>query len=273
MPKAEGLDTEAIRKLQSPEYRKVLDIISRLRVSGLSSIFPLPQIVVCGDQSSGKSSVLEALTEVPFPHHEDLCTRFVTQIVMRSSYSQSIKVRIIPDSERSKPMKAQLEAFGGEISDFKKFPQLVADATKAMGLKPVSSAKRATQAFTRDVLSVEISGPNRPQLTLVDTPGIIQSSTKTATEEDVVIIQKLVDDYIKQERTIILAVVSAKNDPANQTILQKARTYDPKGQRTLGIITKPDCLPVDSPDEKLWLDVARNKNVEFALGWHLLKNL
>jgi hypothetical protein len=82
----------------------------------------------------------------------------------------------------------------------------------------------------------------------------------------------LVKGYISEERTIVLAVVSAKNDYANQVILKDCRTLDPKGTRTLGVITKPDYLRHDSENEGTWLDLAQNRDIFFELGWHLLKN-
>lgn len=56
------------------------------------------ELVVVGDQSSGKSSLLEALTGLSFPIASDLCTRFATQIVLRraSSEDAAVKVTIIP---------------------------------------------------------------------------------------------------------------------------------------------------------------------------------
>lgn len=69
---AEMLATASLDGLQSKEYRQILDMVDRLRTCGLGSILPLPQLVVCGNQSSGKSSVLEAITEVPFPRKENL---------------------------------------------------------------------------------------------------------------------------------------------------------------------------------------------------------
>ncbi len=72
--------TASLEALQSDEHRKVLDIVDHLRRQGLSGIIELPQLVVCGDQSSGKSSVLEAITEIPFPRNENLCTRFATEV-------------------------------------------------------------------------------------------------------------------------------------------------------------------------------------------------
>jgi replication fork clamp-binding protein CrfC len=108
--------------------------------------------------------------------------------------------------------------------------------------------------------------------TLVDLPGLIHSANKSQSEADVELIKSLVQEYIANERTIILAVISAKNDYANQVILERCRAVDPRGSRTLGIITKPDFLRAGSENEKTWLQLAQNKDVYFELGWHLLKN-
>ena len=108
--------------------------------------------------------------------------------------------------------------------------------------------------------------------TLVDLPGLIHSSNKSQSEDDVTLIKSLVRDYISEKRTIVLAVISAKNDYANQIILKDCREFDPKGARTLGVITKPDYLRADSENEREWLDLAQNRDIYFELGWHLLKN-
>lgn len=60
----------SLDELQTDEQRRVLDTVSKVRKCGLEGVLSLPQIVVCGDQSSGKSSVLEALTEIPFPRSD-----------------------------------------------------------------------------------------------------------------------------------------------------------------------------------------------------------
>ena len=135
-----------------------------------------------------------------------------------------------------------------------------------MGLE--SSAR----AFSDDVLRVEISGPEQPHLTLVDLLGLIHAESRHQSEKDVKLVSSLIRSYMANTRSIILAVVSAKNDYANQIVTKLARDVDPKGIRTLGIITKPDTLRVGSESEKAFLDLAGNKDVGFRLGWHVLRN-
>ncbi|PGH20399.1 hypothetical protein AJ80_03544 [Polytolypa hystricis UAMH7299] len=264
-PDSLALTNNSLEALQSAEQRELLDLVDRLRRGGLSSVLQLPQIVVCGDQSSGKSSVLEAITEIPFPRKENLCTRFATEIIMRRDVESIVHCKINPDSSRPNDEQLELRKFSRSIKDFGELPDIIDDATTAMGLDE-------HKAFGKDVLSIEICGPNRPQLTLVDLPGLIHSANKSQSEEDVELIKSLVQDYISEERTIVLAVISAKNDYANQVILKNCRKYDPKGARTLGVITKPDYLRPGSQNESAWLDLAQNRDIYFELGWHVLKN-
>lgn len=76
--------------------------------------------MVVGDQSSGKSSLLEGLTGLPFPVSSQLCTRFVTQIVFRRSRSShdSIHVSIIPAADANDRDKKTLEGFSRNMTEF-----------------------------------------------------------------------------------------------------------------------------------------------------------
>lgn len=106
----------------------------------------------------------------------------------------------------------------------------------------------------------------------MDLPGLIHSSNRSQTEADKELILNLVKEYINNPRTIILAVVSAKNDMANQIIVDYARKADHDNKRTLGIITKPDFLREGTENELSWIEIAQNKDVYLERGWHMLKN-
>lgn len=224
--------------------------------------------MVCGDQSSGKSSVLEAITEISFPRKDTLCTRFATQIVLRRSPSNRVFIKILPGTHRTEGEKRELALFGRNIENFKQddLPALITSATAAMGIGSSSGA------FSRDVLSIEISGPDRPQLTIVDLPGLIHSENRTQTQADVDLVSELCNTYMSDPRTIILAVVTARNDYANQVILKRAKEADKTGTRTMGIITKPDTLFAGSESEAAFVSLAKNEDINLYLGWHVMRN-
>jgi hypothetical protein len=164
------------------------------------------------------------LTEIPFPRNDNLCTRFATEISLRREPESSLTIRIIPADTRSQEEKDRLRRFSEVITDFKDLPAVMDNAMQEMGISEVSSA------FAKDTLSVEIQGPDRPQLTLVDIPGLIQTSTRGVSEADVAMVAEITDSYIERPRTICLAVVTATNDAANQPILSRVRKFDPHGE-------------------------------------------
>lgn len=218
--------------LHSKAQDELLNMIDSLRFEGLDKDLSLPQLVVCGDQSSGKSSVLEAIAEIPFPRKENLCTRyeaptcvpnftnrkhrFATEIVLRRKKAASLTCKIIPNKTRTTSEQVSLSAQKMVIHHTSQLPTIIERATKLMGLEETTEGKGA---FSKDILRIEIEGPDQPHLTLVDLPGLIHSENKLQTAEDVEIIGKLVEKYVSNPRTTILPVISAKNDYANQIIL------------------------------------------------------
>jgi GTPase SAR1 family protein len=261
------LHTKVLDDLCCKGRLDLMDSIDTLRSQGINHFVSLPQIIVCGDQSSGKSSVLEAISGVSFPIKSNLCTRFPTELVLRRTAQTGASVSIVPHHSRPDAEKTALAGFHEVLQSFEGLSDLVEAAKSAMGITAHG------KAFSRDLLRVEISGPDRPHLTIVDLPGLIHSETKSQSASDVDLIQDVVESYMKEPRSIILAVVSAKNDFANQVILKLARCVDPTGTRTLGVITKPDTLYPGSGTESQYISLARNQEVEFRLGWHVLKNL
>ncbi|KAK8129401.1 interferon-induced GTP-binding protein Mx [Apiospora kogelbergensis] len=262
-----ALRTEALDGLCSKERLDLMDSIDSLRSQGINHLVSLPQIIVCGDQSSGKSPVLEAISGLSFPVKGNLCTRFPTELVLRKTPQTSASVSIVPHNDRSDSEKAALIAFHEELESFEGLADLIDKAKDVMGISTHGNA------FAKDLLRVEVSGPDRPHLTIVDLPGLIHSETRHQSSSDVGLIQEVVEAYMRESRSIMLAVVSAKNDFANQVVLKLVRSVNPAGNRTLGVIAKPDTLYSGSESESLYVSLARNQEVEFRLGWHVLKNL
>jgi Dynamin family len=87
-----------------------LEKIDKLFACGVGDLISLPQIVVVGDQSSGKSSALEGLIRKPLPRDSGLCTRFATQIIFKRSAVETISVSIIPGPDATEEHKMRLSA-------------------------------------------------------------------------------------------------------------------------------------------------------------------
>ncbi|EFQ99281.1 interferon-induced GTP-binding protein Mx [Nannizzia gypsea CBS 118893] len=259
--------TSALDGLCSEDQLDLLNSIDTLRSQGISHYISLPQIIVCGDQSSGKSSVLEAISGVAFPVKSNLCTRFPIELVLRKSPEVRVSVSIVPHRSRSESEQRSLESFREDVDSFEALPELIENVKAALGISTHG------KAFSKDILRIEISGPDRPHLTIVDLPGLIHSETKQQSASDVDLVQDVVQAYMREPRSIILAVISAKNDIANQIVLKLARGADRSGRRTLGVITKPDTLIPGSPTESIFVSLAKNQEVGFRLGWHVLKNM
>lgn len=134
---------------------------------------------MCGDQSSGKSSILEAISGVSFPVKSNLCTRFPTELVLRRTPYISERVSIVPNEFRPETERKALLAFGEELDGFDNLPHLVKRAKAEMGITAYG------RAFAKDILRIEVTGPDQPHLTIVDLPGLIYSETKNQTTSDI----------------------------------------------------------------------------------------
>ncbi|KAK8138488.1 hypothetical protein PG984_001868 [Apiospora sp. TS-2023a] len=260
---------ETTKDLQSQDHKVLMDIIDGLRSKGVSRYIDLPQIVACGGQSSGKSSVLQAISGLSFPVGTNLTTTFATELVLRRTTETSeerCRVSVQPGKDHSEDQRKKLEAFGFSTTfDELNIGDVVDRARDAMAL---NDSKR----FCDDVLRIEVSGPTQPHLTIVDLPGLLSAGNKDQSREEGQLVKSLVRSYMKNPRSIILAVVSAKSQFAEQIVTEYARDLDRGRSRTLGLITKPDTLPAGSEMEDMYFKMARNEDVDFRLGWHVIVN-
>ncbi|KAK8049691.1 hypothetical protein PG994_011421 [Apiospora phragmitis] len=242
---------ETTKDLQSQDHKVLMDIIDGLRSKGVSRYIDLPQIVACGGQSSGKSSVLQAISGLSFPVGTNLTTTFATELVLRRTTETSeerCRVSIQPGKDHSDDQRKKLEAFGFSTT----FDELdvgnVADrARDAMAL---TDAKR----FCDDVLRIEVSGPTQPHLTIVDLPGLFTAGNRDQSREEGQLVKSLVRSYMKNPRSIILAVVSAKSQFAEQSVTDQTPYLSVRKM------------------EEMYFKLAWNEDVDFRLGWHVVVN-
>ena len=128
-------------------------------------------------------------------------------------------------------------------------------------------------AFSEDILHIKVSDLDQPQLILINLPDLIHFKNKKQSVHDVKLAHKLMKSYMKDQWSIILAVVSAINEFANQIMLKKTHEINSYGKYTIDIIMKPNTLHIRIILKKKFLALAQNKNVKFEHEWYVVKNL
>ncbi len=137
-----------------------------------------------------------------------------------------------------------------------------------MGL---DSSDPNSKTFSDDVLKIEVCGPDQEHLSVIDVPGIFKKTTEgLTTKSDIGMVRNMLSSYMKNPRAVILAVIPANVDIATQEILEMAAECDAEGERTLGVLTKPDL--VDSGAEQHVLDLVEGKSHKLKLGWCIVRN-
>ena len=186
--------------------RPLLDLIERLQEIGIQAEISLPQIVVMGDQSSGKSSVLQSICGIPFPRGSGLVTRCPTQVIMSKSPAGSQWTgNISVNWSSSQPEQAGPVQTPEEL------------CSKIVALTDFITANKQN-SFSNDCLVIRISSPDSPNLTIVDLPGIVRTATQGQDLSVIAQVNSLVEAYITLPNTIILAVVPCNQDIATGRI-------------------------------------------------------
>lgn len=141
-----------------------------------------------------------------------------------------------------------------------------------MGLgEPEGAYGTSKKTFADDVLKIEICGPEQQHLSVIDVPGIFRKKTPgVTTQADMDMVRSMVLSYMQNPRSAMLAVIPANVDIGTQEILDMAEKCDPKGERTLGVLTKPDL--VDEGGESAIVDIIEGKSHPLNLGWCVVRN-
>uniref|UniRef100_A0A8C1PQ38 Uncharacterized protein n=1 Tax=Cyprinus carpio TaxID=7962 RepID=A0A8C1PQ38_CYPCA len=232
------------------KIRPCIDTIDNLRSLGVEKDLALPAIAVIGDQSSGKSSVLEALSGVALPRGSGIVTRCPLELKM-------IRTK---DEEK---WQGRISYLGKEedIDDPAEVEKKIREAQDEMAGPGVG--------ISNELISLQIISANVPDLTLIDLPGIARVAVKGQPENIGDQIKRLIRQFVTKQETINLVVVPCNVDIATTEALQMAQEEDPEGERTLGILTKPDL--VDKGTEETVVDIVHNEIIHLTKGYMIVR--
>ncbi|KAJ1300015.1 hypothetical protein OPQ81_011849 [Rhizoctonia solani] len=263
------------------QRREVLGLLNSLRSLGLTQTLDLPQIAVIGSQSAGKSSLIEALCKIKLPRSVGTCTR--CPIECQSQYVDlpwraQVFIKIERGERESGSDLGDEVPFGGPLDD----PNLVEERIKLAQLAVLNphvdpelilrgEEPRGGLSFTKNSVIVKLSGRELADLSFVDLPGIIVSTSDERNKGDIKLVQKLISSYMSKASTINLIVLTCESDYETQAAGLLAKKYDPTGERTIGVLTKPDRIEPGQEDQ--WIPLIAGERNPLTNGWYCVKQL
>ena len=197
------------------------------------------RIVVTGDQSHGKTSLLEALSGIDLPRGEGIQTRVPLILQLRAAASGNEYATIRLESSSSED-EAERISFCDIGSKVREYTQKAAGDGKDIRDEPIE---------------LKIYRIDQDDLTLVDLPGITRVALNDQAGGDGRKLEKMILDmckkYMAPEQSILLNVVSAMVDFSTSASLQLSRELDPTGDRTMICVTKVDQHKEDGLSDKI----------------------
>ncbi|XP_053726251.1 dynamin-1-like protein isoform X1 [Synchiropus splendidus] len=212
-----------------------------------AEVVQLPQIVVVGSQSSGKSSVLESLVGRDFlPRGSGIVTRrpLVLQLVNVAPLQDRLKI----ENGNGANQTAQNSYPGVKAEEWGTFlhckNQIFTDFGEIR--KEIESETERSSGDNKGIspepIYLKIFSPKVLNLTLVDLPGITKVPVGDQPEDIESQVQEMILSFISNPNSLILAVSPANSDLATSDALKLAREVDPDGRRTLLVVSKLDLM-------------------------------
>ncbi|PRQ74643.1 P-loop containing nucleoside triphosphate hydrolase protein [Rhodotorula toruloides] len=246
----------------SVKRRQLVSLVDQLRSAGASTEIDLPRIAVIGNQSAGKSSLVEAISGIKVPRDAGTCTRCPMEIRLRSSPGEwtcrvflrfetdvsgrpTESVREVPfgdavtspDAVEAILRRAQLAILNPHDADEEDF------TSKYIGLsdEQVKGTKERPPpgqlSFSRNLICIDVTGPVTDLTSSTCRCGIISHSTRD--KKEIPFVEEMVREAITGN-CLILLTISMRDDLENQKAVSLANDADPEGKRTIGILTKAD---------------------------------
>jgi len=204
----------------------VLMTIEKLR--GLLAMVDIecPQIVVIGEQSAGKSSVLESICEIEIPRGQTITTRVPLYLMMKTNRSLRDGETIIRLADNPQM---------GNCVRLKRTSEI------QYHIVTMTQKNVPKEGDVQDIpIYVMIERKRCADLVLVDLPGLAYNAEDENIENIKENTEAMIRKYIQPASATILVAIEAQRDFGTQEVIKIAKEYDPKGERTLGIFTKTD---------------------------------
>lgn len=273
---------ESLTGLSNPQVLEVAQTLNQLfrqishqkTSTNLNKKLNLPQLVVVGTQSSGKSTVLNRIlsmdllpmggnmvTRVPLnlhlinsPHHPEDKSKSTTKLVFGDFFEGNFTP--------SRTITFQGKPSGDQLLDIQH--QIEKETIKRAGKSMNISAHE---------IHLRIYSPNVPNLTLIDLPGLtmVACTDRGQPKEIKEQIRQLVGSYIKSEQSLILAVMASRTDLETDLALDLIKEHDPQFNRTIGVLTKVDLMNQQT-DVSNYLTNQISKDLQCRYGYYALRN-
>jgi dynamin 1-like protein len=266
--------------LSSPQVLEIgqaVNQIYRQNSNLISKKINMPEIVVVGTQSSGKSSVLNGILSMDLlPTGGNMVTRVPLNLSL-------IQTNSLQNHEGSEKILLEFGNYHEGVWNTKKQYYLTSPLPtdqEILAVRKMIESETTMKAgdscnISMDEINIRIYSPHVPTLTLTDLPGLITvARTDQGQPADISDqIKKMVGKYISSPQSIILAVMASRSDLEADLGFGLVKEYDPNGQRTIGVLTKVDLMNMDSDISDY---LYGNDNISSALklkyGYYALRN-